>query len=999
MRTYFISSTFRDMQAERDLINRRVLPAFREKARAHGEDADVIDLRIGIDTAALETNAAMRKVLSVCTDEIERSKPFMIIFLGERYGSVVDANVNFAAAVGKSVTEFEIDYGLFGRRSSKCVICLRTLRGDFDDAAREEFFDTDATKRLDALKDRLRREHGDKIIEYTADWDGTKLGNFRTADGRDFFEALIERMESDCLADWKNYEALPWQKREAAAAWQQAEHKAASFVERAALLADVEKTFSDNKITFLTGARGSGKTSLLGKVAIDFKDAGRHVQCIFAGGAPYSDSAQKILEQMVFFAEEALKREHVAFDEADDPYTQGKLRLEELGKLIEDAAPLFFVIDAVDQLPADMHRKFLDFLPVAKNIHCLVSGADSFDFKAVARAHASAKVLTLPDLTDDEFPKILGGILHRRGRQLFRGVAQAVQQKSGRTLPLYLEMVAQRIDMMSAAQFTAAQNAQALNALAQQFVTALPNDPRAAAAFLLQEAAQTLCEKPDSVFEALKLVALSHHGLRASDLRGLVKDFNDLDFALVRKYLANFFADQQGRIIFSHDLIREGICAALDEDFIHAAHRRLAAHVKRLDAGDALRCLDGATYAQDFNDYEFLAALYAEAVDTLNPLLIYGITQALLDDDGDTCVEFLTNHLAAQGKTIADKCLKFFLNAFQYTLRGSGEEYALKLKIMHALPELSEKNVPMPDEVIGDEELTRFVVKLNRQARELNTAAQEALLGETESALRRLWKIIHWGAMHLDFKESADFCRMMRSAYGLLLEMLAMTESYEEMTELPAELIDWAKRAVQAARRAEGHETLSDRLELANAYLKAVAYGQLVKPLPAEDLLRHYEEARAIYLELLETKHTLEVLQPATINSVLLATTYLDLNRHDAAAELMAESERLAEMLLTLHADKWEALGNVAGTYYQLAYLGVKQGAPRAEEHIATMLKLYGKAYELNPTADYVPEAILVALNTIADAYREAGNEERYAHYTQAAEDFKLSRDIRAVLR
>ena len=171
MRTYFVSSTFRDMEFDRDLINRFVLPKFRAAAREHGEHADTTDLRIGIDTSDLDLNAAMRKVLKICRQEINRSKPFMIILLGEKYGSLIRAEhlpngfTKPEKIIGKSVTEFEIDYGLFENRSVKCLICFRTLRRDeFSAEDGKKFFDaadSDDAKKLAELKDKLRREYQD----------------------------------------------------------------------------------------------------------------------------------------------------------------------------------------------------------------------------------------------------------------------------------------------------------------------------------------------------------------------------------------------------------------------------------------------------------------------------------------------------------------------------------------------------------------------------------------------------------------------------------------------------------------------------------------------------------------------------------------------------------------------------------------------------------------------------------------------------------------------
>ena len=51
MKNIFVSSTFRDMQAERDLIQKEVLPQLRSKARKYGENINMIDLRWGVDTS------------------------------------------------------------------------------------------------------------------------------------------------------------------------------------------------------------------------------------------------------------------------------------------------------------------------------------------------------------------------------------------------------------------------------------------------------------------------------------------------------------------------------------------------------------------------------------------------------------------------------------------------------------------------------------------------------------------------------------------------------------------------------------------------------------------------------------------------------------------------------------------------------------------------------------------------------------------------------------
>ena len=88
-RPVFISSTFRDMHAERDWLRNRVFPRLEEQLRQRRHHLELIDLRLGVETAQADTEEARELlVLKVCLDEIKRSRPFLVVVLGDRYGWV-----------------------------------------------------------------------------------------------------------------------------------------------------------------------------------------------------------------------------------------------------------------------------------------------------------------------------------------------------------------------------------------------------------------------------------------------------------------------------------------------------------------------------------------------------------------------------------------------------------------------------------------------------------------------------------------------------------------------------------------------------------------------------------------------------------------------------------------------------------------------------------------------------------------------------------------------
>ncbi|PWC84723.1 hypothetical protein TSH100_17060 [Azospirillum sp. TSH100] len=83
----FLSSTFRDFQSEREVLQSRVLPAVRERYARHGVAFELVDLRWGIPPAA----ARAHRTLDLCLKEIERCATLsprchFLFMLGDRYG-------------------------------------------------------------------------------------------------------------------------------------------------------------------------------------------------------------------------------------------------------------------------------------------------------------------------------------------------------------------------------------------------------------------------------------------------------------------------------------------------------------------------------------------------------------------------------------------------------------------------------------------------------------------------------------------------------------------------------------------------------------------------------------------------------------------------------------------------------------------------------------------------------------------------------------------------
>ncbi len=76
----FVSSTFADMQAERDHLRSVVFPALEERLWARRSHVEWVDLRLGVATASLaEGEARELQVLKVCLAEVRRCRSTLVI--------------------------------------------------------------------------------------------------------------------------------------------------------------------------------------------------------------------------------------------------------------------------------------------------------------------------------------------------------------------------------------------------------------------------------------------------------------------------------------------------------------------------------------------------------------------------------------------------------------------------------------------------------------------------------------------------------------------------------------------------------------------------------------------------------------------------------------------------------------------------------------------------------------------------------------------------------
>ena len=223
MSSIFISSTFQDMQQERDVLQNSVLPRVKELAKRYGKNIDLCDLRWGVNSSGMSEEESTAKVLQVCFDEIDNARPFFIAILGDRYGWVPDSKVVENSTMGrniqtgdmldKSVTEMEIIYGaLKNADSSDARFYFREIKnkrkGLFLNPDIPKYYISGASddkKRMRSLKEKIEKQFPHQVCTYSVFWnkDLSKLEGMEL-----FAETLYQDIKDMIVQRWGPVPAL-----------------------------------------------------------------------------------------------------------------------------------------------------------------------------------------------------------------------------------------------------------------------------------------------------------------------------------------------------------------------------------------------------------------------------------------------------------------------------------------------------------------------------------------------------------------------------------------------------------------------------------------------------------------------------------------------------------------------------------------------------------------------------------------------------------------------
>lgn len=311
----FLSSTFRDMQAERDVLVKRVFPKLRAECEQRGVTWTEIDLRWGVT----EEQTQRQEVLRTCFHAVDRCRPYFIGMLGERYGWAppnIDADTLahypwLREYPGRSITELEIVHGVirnkedakyafFYFRNPDYVKSLLTdQQADFGEWPTIEDCDEygpdqaerlaeDRKQKLAALKERIRNSGATVREEYAS---ADELGELVLQDLLGVIEDRFPARRVTTVEQRERQGQTRFVLSRSADAWP-----------RLSLFRKIDDhIWTGRKPLVVSGPEGCGKTTLLASWCRQFRleNPAARVVYHFVGATQWSASPELMLRHVI----------------------------------------------------------------------------------------------------------------------------------------------------------------------------------------------------------------------------------------------------------------------------------------------------------------------------------------------------------------------------------------------------------------------------------------------------------------------------------------------------------------------------------------------------------------------------------------------------------------------------------------------------------------------------------------------------------------------------
>ncbi|MCK9323088.1 MAG: DUF4062 domain-containing protein [Candidatus Methanomethylophilaceae archaeon] len=434
--TVFLSSTFQDMQNERNILIKHTFKKLKDICDHRGIALSELDLRWGIT----EEEANDGKILPLCFYAIDKARPYFLCMIGGHYGSTLSHKpedlCNEEPWLNEcwdscSITALEIIYGVIKNpqiQKNALFYFKLTETGSEQDISGITPISSNDRNRLHNLKKLIQKEyskHPDYISIKTyvtpEDLDALVMSDFLeiinkvAPENEDLDPIDKERRDQDNFLEVKNLTYYPLLQRQY--------NKYLS-----------NSVLSEGISTVITGNSGSGKTSFLVNWLTETKPNDVVILSYFIGVTSKSTNCGYMLYYLIYEIKRIFQLDGVI------PTDFGTLKRDFvvwLGKASRKGK-LVLLIDALNQLDDDVGARNLSWLPkkIPSGISLIVSTTSGeIDLRLRNR---NWKTLNIEPLSDDEQREVINAYLKHYNKKLpIKNIEKIISNPSSSN-PLYL---------------------------------------------------------------------------------------------------------------------------------------------------------------------------------------------------------------------------------------------------------------------------------------------------------------------------------------------------------------------------------------------------------------------------------------------------------------------------------------------------------------------------------------------------------------------------------